>query len=81
MSAEPLLTVENVSLTIGGYLIPVSYTHLDVYKRQPRYNGTCIYPRERSIRPRCPLQTPADNDTLHPACILTKRISRYGAQG
>ena len=33
-SADMLLRDVDVEMEIGGYRIPVSYTHLDVYKRQ-----------------------------------------------
>ena len=38
---------------LPGYLIPVSYTHLDVYKRQILYNTYRIYQKINKSRQKC----------------------------
>ena len=42
--SRPELTAEGMTLARGGFrldIVPVSYTHLDVYKRQPIYGARC----------------------------------------
>ena len=48
-------TWNELSLIVKDHLVkgPVSYTHLDVYKRQPKTRSVCVeQTRPRPIRPR-----------------------------
>ena len=37
--------VRNLTKRFGDLLVPVSYTHLDVYKRQGQRSSLCTYPQ------------------------------------
>ena len=46
-ACAPTSSIHRLQRGLPGYLIPVSYTHLDVYKRQNRLSYKPIFPAFR----------------------------------
>ena len=78
MRDVPALTRETVSDFLGGAAadVPVSYTHLDVYKRQGRLHARACYRHENRKHARRIRDAHPGRHGNDPCCALKKRKRR-----